>query len=326
MSNWVTPKKHQRITKGSPKGDRHSKNCSTTGYIQLTSKGSLSRSTYERPAMSTPIADIKTPGSTLPRRRSVNTLDRALAVPQPGKRVHPLGVGTALVALVALGLLLVNNQPIVAKTTAIGTESDKSVLVPTQVTVAGSSTVSNVQVTTQDAGGVPVPSRAYSPDAELISSYENQIQELHLENDALLDNLESSIEEADSLREETLRLNEELLRLELALWKANEAAKGPVEIRTVYNITDVPVGRLPKDIGNIARVQRPSPAAVTVEDQTSNTFDPLGSSGELEIEVSYEDASPADQLAYDEYINKLGFHISYSEFRFSDNYKPADVN
>jgi len=42
--------------------------------------------------------------------------------------------------------------------------------------------------------------------------------------------------------------------------------------------------------------------------------------------VSYEDASPADQLAYDEYINKLGFHISYSEIRFSDNYKPADVN
>jgi len=270
--------------------------------------------------MSTPTADIKTPGSTLPRRRSVNTLNRALAVPQPGKRVHPLGIGAALVALVAVGLLLVNNQPIVAKATAISTEPDKSVLVP------GNSTVSNVQVTTQDAGGVPVPANAYSPDAELISSYENQIQELHLENDALLDNLESSIEEADSLKEETVRLNEELLRLELALWKANEAAKGPVEIRTVYNITDVPVGRLPKDIGNIARVQRPSPAAVTVEDQTSNTFDPLGSSGELEIEVSYEDASPADQLAYDEYINKLGHHISYSEFRFSDNYKPADVN
>ena len=121
--------------------------------------------------MSTPTADIKTPGSTLPRRRSVNTLNRALAVPQPGKRVHPLGIGAALVALVAVGLLLVNNQPIVAKATAISTAPDKSVLVPAQVTVAGNSTLSNVQVTTQDAGGVPVPSRAYSPDAELISSY-----------------------------------------------------------------------------------------------------------------------------------------------------------
>jgi len=56
------------------------------------------------------------------------------------------------------------------------------------------------------------------------------------ETDYLRDNLESSMEEADSLREETLHLNEELLRLELALMKANEAAKGSVETRTVYNI------------------------------------------------------------------------------------------
>jgi len=273
--------------------------------------------------MSTP--DFKTTGSTLPgRRRSIATLNKALAVPQPGKRIHPLGIGAALVALAAVGLLLLNDQSSVAKATDISIQPEKPVL--TQVAVAANSTIGNHKVTAQDAGGVSVPSSGYSPDAELISSYENHIQELQVENDALLDNLESSIQETDYLREETLRLNEELLRLELALWKANEAAKGSVEIKTVYNITDVPVGRLPKDGGITERVLRPSAPAVTVDDQTFTAQDILGRSGELEIEVSYEDASPADQLAYDEYVNKLGYRISYAEFRFSDNYKPADVN
>jgi len=279
--------------------------------------------------MSTPTQTRKLPEPALPRRRHPAP-NKAVDAARPGNRVHLFRIGAALVPLAAVGFLLLNDHLVVADATTESTESDKSVeLAHPTVSTAGNSSINNNEVTTQLAESNPVPEQlsGYSPDDELISSYENQIQELRSENDGLLNDLEESMDEADDLREETLHLNEELLRLELALLKANEAAKGLVDTKTVYNITNVPVGGfVPKGERSTESIDRASnAAAVTGDDETQNHVDPLGSSGELEIEVSYEDASPADQLAYDEYINDLGYTISYTEFRFSDKYKPADA-
>ena len=311
--------------------------------------------------MSTPTPNYNTPGhekqgSRVPRRPSAPALNSTVGVPRQGNRPYLLGTGAVLLSLVAVGFLLLNDQPSVANTTAISAESDKSIaLTSSPVTVQGSSSTNhssinpssanNGEVTTQHADSKPVPAQLddHSPDVELISSYEDQIQELLEENDALHENLESAIEENDYLREETLQLNEELLRLELALFKANEAAKGPVEVKTVYNITNVPAGSFIPKVGRATESIESASTSVETEpkvnlakqkqvnsetndDQTGNTVDYLGASGELEIEVRYEDASPADQLAYDEYINDHGQEISYAEFRFSSRYKPADVN
>ena len=291
----------------------------------------------------------------LPRRRSVSAPNKAAGAPRAGNRNYLFGIGAAFVALVAVGYLLLNDHPSVANATAISAEPDKSVvLTPLPVTASDDSSINNSainnsaindgEVTTQHTDNLPATEQSgdYSPDVELISSYENQIQKLLLENDTLQESLESAMEETDYLREETLHLNEELLRLELALWKANEAAKGPVEVKTVYNITNVRPGRfLQNERSNTESIQSASTPTVksseinsakqsnykTNDDQANKTtFDLLGASGELEIEVRYEDASPADQLAYDEYINDLGYHISYTEFRFSDKYRPADTN
>ena len=304
--------------------------------------------------MSTPTPNYNTPGhekqgSRVPRRPSAPALNSTVGVPRQGNRPYLLGTGAVLLSLVAVGFLLLNDQPSVANTTAISAESDKSIaLTSSQDTVQRSSSINpssinNGEVTTQHADGKPVQEQFddHASDVELISSYEDQIQELLEENDALHENLESAIEENDYLREETLQLNEELLRLELALFRANEAAKGPVEVKTVYNITNVPAGSFIPKVGRATESIESASTSVETEpkvnlakqvnsetndDQTGNTVDYLGASGELEIEVRYEDASPADQLAYDEYINDHGQEISYAEFRFSSRYKPADVN
>ena len=309
--------------------------------------------------MSTPTPNYNTPGhekqgSRVPRRPSAPALNSKVDVPRQGNRPYLLGTGAVLLSLVAVGFLLLNDRSSVANTTAISAESDKSIaLTSSPVTVQGSSSTNhssinpssanNGEVTTQHADSKQVQEQFddHSPDVELISSYEDQIQELLLENDELHENLESAIEENDYLREETLQLNEELLRLELALFKASEAAKGPVEVRTVYNITNVPAGSFIPKVGRATESIESASTSVETEpkvnlakqvnsetndDQTGNTVDYLGASGELEIEVRYEDASPADQLAYDEYINDHGQEISYAEFRFSSRYKPADVN
>lgn len=216
-------------------------------------------------------------------------MNEAPGAPRPNNRAHPFGFGMAFVLVLAVGLLLLSG---------------------------------------------------YSPH-KLINSYKNQIRELRLENDSLLYTLEMSMEETDSLREETLRLNEELLRLELALWKANEAANGPVDTKTASNIINAPVDSMPKDEQDTDSIQSASTSVETgpedypveqrshktiVDQSTDNTYDLLGRSGELEIEVQYEDASPADQRAYDKYINELGYHVSYKEFRFSNKYKLTDTN
>ena len=127
----------------------------------------------------------------------------------------------------------------------------------------------------------------------------------------------------------------------LALWKANEAANGPVDTKTASNIINAPVDSMPKDEQDTDSIQSASTSVETgpedypveqrshktiVDQSTDNTYDLPGRSGELEIEVQYEDASPADQRAYDKYINELGYHVSYKEFRFSNKYKLAETN
>jgi len=154
--------------------------------------------------MSTPTTSRRSPGPVVPGRR-YRAQREVVDVSRPGKRIQCLGIGAALVPLAAVGILLLSDHLSVANATATSMESDKSaVLAHTQVTVAGNSSInssiSSKEVATQHAGSIPVPEQlsGSSPDAELITSYKNQIRELRSENDALLDNLESSVTETDN--------------------------------------------------------------------------------------------------------------------------------
>ena len=79
--------------------------------------------------------------------------------------------------------------------------------------------------------------------ARLVDSYEEKLTTLHLKNESLRQQLAQSESESDFLKEETLDLNKELLELEIALANAIETAKAPVDVKTVYNVVNVPLGR-----------------------------------------------------------------------------------
>jgi len=116
---------------------------STTRYIQLKYKTSLTRSNYEQQAMSTPTTSRRSPGPVVPGRR-YRAQREVVDVSRPGKRIQCLGIGAALVPLAAVGILLLNDHLSVANATATSMESDKSaVLAHTQVTVAGNSSINS---------------------------------------------------------------------------------------------------------------------------------------------------------------------------------------
>lgn len=257
----------------------------------------------------------KTQTSTEPESQPVLTPDTAPNVPKTNNRKPVRRIAAVLVSLVTVGLLLLADNPAFLNATETSTGSGTSVAV------------------------------AISQGPVNDNSNENQIRDLRLENEVLLDNLRVSREETENLRQETLHLNKELLRLELALLNATEG----VEIASTNDTTDesadnfVPgeekdletlISESPIEVDvDIPEVYAESPEAYlaeqesyeTVDDQTNVTKDLLGRSGELEIEVFYEYASKADKRAYDEFIDDIGYHVSYSDFRSSDKYKPAQT-
>ena len=268
----------------------------------------------------------KTQRSTEPQSQPVLTPDTAPNVPKSNNRKPVRRIAAVLVSLVTVGLLLSTDNPAFLNATKTGVNAtETSTGSDTSVAVAASQSPAND------------------------NSNENQIRDLRLENEVLLDNLKVSREETENLRQETLHLNKELLRLELALLNATEGADIAVEITSTNDTTDEPadnfvpgeekdletlISESPIEVDvDIPEVYAESPEAYvaeqesyeTVDDQTNVTKDLLGRSGELEIEVFYEYASEADKRAYDEFINDIGFHVSYSDFRFSDKYKPAET-
>ena len=217
---------------------------------------------------------------------------------------------------------------------------DNGTVLPSQQSAALShSPIDNPTVVLESASSEveSEPSKADSPDAEIISAYESQIQELQVVYEKLRGDVELNKQELANLTEQTLHLNEEILRRELDIFQADGSGDVFVEEKKIYNFTNVPrIGgsstneirdnrvQSTQDSEGTSTLTRPNEQQIlgTTEEQPDDFNAPLGRSDELEVEVSYEDASPSDQQAYNKHISEIGGFISYSEFRDSEYYRP----
>lgn len=170
-----------------------------------------------------------------------------------------MGLSATIVASVAVFLLsnwVINGKTepasILEENEVIQSEAIKSAVVKTEHSSSfpiGPQNINNPVVadnmavgTSESSVATPKPAATVSSDTRIIDSYEEKLSTLQLENDEMQNVIALMRQESETLKQETLRLNEELLQLELNLAASNEAVNEPVEVQTVYNYVNLPIG------------------------------------------------------------------------------------